>query len=342
MAEGANKRKLNSESLSPEVNQAKKHQAGSSPENRRERFESLPGERCPHCSENCVSESKAVQCDLCGVWAHAECEGISVELYDKFNAVCANVNNVSYYCEANHCNSRIKQLVHAHYSNLDQQVDLPSLRALQVEQANLHRIISEVSNKVDNLNLRNKELLGEIEAASESISTDKPPIIPSESPASTFLTVAEELDNRERRKNNVIIYNLPETSLSQDEKWFTDLCKGVFDISIKITKILRLGKSVENKARPLLIVIDDLSHKEFVVSHSYYLRRHSQYKNVYISTDMTKLQREKHRKLVQELKQRREGGEKNLIIYNGGIVPRRYRNATNASNVPPVGEVKSS
>ena len=153
MAEGANKRKLNSESLSPEVNQAKKHQAGSSPENRSERFESLPGERCPHCSENCVSESKAVQCDLCGVWAHAECEGISVELYDKFNAVCANVNNVSYYCEANHCNSRIKQLVHAHYSNLDQQVDLPSLRALQVEQANLHRIISEVSNKVDNLNL---------------------------------------------------------------------------------------------------------------------------------------------------------------------------------------------
>ena len=57
---------------------------------------------------------------------------------------------------------------------------------------------------------------------------------------------------------------------------------------------------------------------------------------------MTKFQHEKHRKLVQELKQRREGGEKNLIIYNGEIVHRRYHNATNASNVPPVGEVKSS
>ena len=40
----------------------------------------------------------------------------SVELYDKFNVVCANVSNVSYCCEANHCNSRIKQLVHAHYA----------------------------------------------------------------------------------------------------------------------------------------------------------------------------------------------------------------------------------
>ena len=212
MSEGAYKRKLNSESLSPEANQAKKYQVGSSPENRSECFESLPGDRCPHCSENCLSESKAVQYDLCGVWAHAKCDGISVVLYDKFNAVCANVTNVSYYCEANHCNSRIKQLIHAYYANRDQQIDLPSLRALQVEQASLHRIISEVSTKIDNLSLRNKELGSEIEAASESVSTDKPPIIPSESPASTFLTVAEELNNRERRKNNVIIYNLPETS----------------------------------------------------------------------------------------------------------------------------------
>ena len=34
---------------------------------------------------------------------------------------------------------------------------------------------------------------------------------------------------------------------------------------------------------------------------------------------MTKFQCKKHRKLVQELKQRREGGEKNLT-YNGEIV----------------------
>ena len=60
--------------------------------------------------------------------------------YDKFNDVCANVSSLSYYCEANHCNSRIKQLVHAHYANVDQQVDLPSLRTLQTEQANLHRV----------------------------------------------------------------------------------------------------------------------------------------------------------------------------------------------------------
>ena len=54
---------------------------------------------------------------------------------------------------------------------------------------------------------------------------------------------------------------------------------------------------------------------------------------------MTKFQHEKHRKLVQELKQRREGGEKSLTIYNVEIIHTRYRNA---SNVPLVGEVKIS
>ena len=260
---------------------------------------------------------------MCGIWVHAVCEGISNELYDKFNDVCANVSSLSYYCEANHCNSRIKQLVHAHYANVDQQVDLPSVRTLQAEQANLHRLISEVSTKVDNLKSRNDVLYSEVETASELVS---PPIIQTESPASTFLTVAKELDDRERRRNNVIIYNLPETSPSQDKKWFVDLCKTVFDIGIKVTKILRLGKPAEEKARPLLIVLDNLSHNEFIVSHSYYLRRHSQYTNIYVSTDMTKFQREKHKKLVQQLKQRRERGEKYLIIFNGEIVLRRDRN----------------
>ena len=104
---------------------------------------------------------------------------------------------------------------------------------IQVEQANL---ISEVSIKVDDLNLQNNELRSEVDKASELNSTDKLPIIPTESPPSRFLTVTEELDNREHRKNYVIIYNLLETSLSQDEKWFTDLCKGVFDIGEKSQK----------------------------------------------------------------------------------------------------------
>ena len=86
MADGG-KRKLSPESVSPETNQAKKYQGDSSPVSRNDALASLPGVRCPHCSETCLSESNAVQCDLCGIWAHAECEGISNELYGKFSAL---------------------------------------------------------------------------------------------------------------------------------------------------------------------------------------------------------------------------------------------------------------
>ena len=75
------------------------------------RLHSLPGGECPHCNEDCTAESKALQCDLCHCWVHSECEGISSELYEKLNAVFLRVTNVSYYCEFNCCNSRIKQLV---------------------------------------------------------------------------------------------------------------------------------------------------------------------------------------------------------------------------------------
>ena len=112
---------------------------------------SLPGENYPHCSEVCNAENKAVQCDLCGIWVHAECKGIPSECYDNFYSLFSKIHNISYYCEVNLCNSRIKQLIHNHYNDLEMLSDLPSLRTLQAEQRNLHHLISEMSIKLDDL-----------------------------------------------------------------------------------------------------------------------------------------------------------------------------------------------
>ena len=126
-----------------------------SPDKRDLLIKSLPGENCPHCSEVCSAENRAIQCDLCGIWAHAECEGIPSECYDNFNSVFSKVHNISYYCEVNLCNSRVKQLIHNYYNDLEQRSHLPTLKSLQAEQGNLHRLVSEVSTKLDNLSSRN-------------------------------------------------------------------------------------------------------------------------------------------------------------------------------------------
>ena len=117
-----------------------------------------------------------------------------------------------------------------------------------------------------------------------------------------MLNIADELADRERRKNNLIIYNLPETSdQSKDTAFFNELCQSVFTITVKVTKSMKLGKKVENKNRPLLISLENKDNTLYIASWAAYFRRHDKHENIYIAPDMTKYQRSKHKGLVDEL-----------------------------------------
>jgi len=106
-----------------------------------------------------------------------------------------------------------------------------------------------------------------------------------------------------------------------DKTNFKEMCIADFNIDASFVKFLRLGRPQEDKSRPLLVSISNIHDKEFIISHSFYLRHHSQYGKVYISQDMTKYQRNKHKQLVDELKRRRIN-EPNLIILNDSIIPK--------------------
>ena len=97
-------------------------------------------------------------------------------------------------------------------------------QGLKAELATLQSITSNLATKVKDLCTQNNTLQEQLQAASSDLSnksisfpnvSEAAPFI-SESPTSTFLSVAKELDDREHRKNNVIVYNLPETSSSED------------------------------------------------------------------------------------------------------------------------------
>ena len=70
-----------------------------SPEKLQESLQNLPGGNCLKCNEALGTDSKAVQCDLCGAWIHSKCEGVSDEIYDKMNVVLGSSNNLVYYCD---------------------------------------------------------------------------------------------------------------------------------------------------------------------------------------------------------------------------------------------------
>ena len=71
----------------------------------------LPGDVCGHCDKECTPDGEAIQCDLCYVWVHAECEGVTNEQYEKLNSIASTLCNVAYYCQLNSCHTRVKQLI---------------------------------------------------------------------------------------------------------------------------------------------------------------------------------------------------------------------------------------
>ena len=129
------------------------------------------------------------------------------------------------------------------------------------------------------------------------------PLTTPEPPALSANAITDELADRKRREANVVVYNLPELpDKSSDRSQFIDLCNTVFSIKVRIVKSLRLGKRKDSKPRPFLITMESIQDKEIVTSNSYILRRHELYKTVFVSPDMTKYQRSKHKQLVEELK----------------------------------------
>jgi len=81
-----------------------------------------------------------------------------------------------------------------------------------------------------------------------------------------------------------------------DTKVFQTLCMHVFNLDLSILKSVRLGPKINNKHRPLLLTVEDLEDKIYLISHSHFLRRHDQYKSIFIPPDRTKLERLKHKK----------------------------------------------
>lgn len=128
----------------------------------------------------------------------------------------------------------------------------------------------------------------------------------------------------------MILYGLPEPSgadsserKSNDEQCFRNLAKAEFKIDdLDIDQIFRLGKRTENKSRPLLVRLQDSQARKYILKNAKSLRNSSSYKNVYVSPDLTPKERKLNKQLYQELKYRKDHGEKDLIIRNGKIVSR--------------------
>lgn len=131
------------------------------------------------------------------------------------------------------------------------------------------------------------------------------------------LDIINEILDRQSRANNILLFNFPEklsesTSLNTD----SDRLKLIFsklDLKIEPIKLHRLGNK-SNYDRPLKITLSDPKQTFDVLRTQSTLRTIPEFKDLRFSSDRTFKQRETMAKLRQELVQRRDKGENDIII----------------------------
>jgi len=147
-----------------------------------------------------------------------------------------------------------------------------------------------------------------------------------------------ELRERERRKNNIIVFNIEESSKDDSEKRKQDDKAAVHDIlfelniATELSNPVRLGPKRDGSSypRPMRITVEDEAMKWNVLKEAKNLRnaREEALKKVNMKKDMTPLEREKDAELRKQPLEKRKQAEEaqdqsKWIIRRGRIVRQR-------------------
>ena len=140
--------------------------------------------------------------------------------------------------------------------------------------------------------------------------------------------VFDDFLDKEKRKLNIVVHNMSESHgethqerASKDAAQFTTMLKDVFKLSVIPVKTFRVGKSLPDKSRLMIVTLINESTKYDILKLAPQLRSTANYSNIYINPDMTQKEREKGKLLREELAARKRAGETNLTIRKGKIVP---------------------
>ena len=150
----------------------------------------------------------------------------------------------------------------------------------------------------------------------------------------------DELKDREDRKNNLIVFNLKESTkedineaLSEDLTQLKEVLKltnpemsenVIKDLSTE--NVIRLGRKMknnenDNKVRPVKLTLPSEKTKYKIIRNTYKLKSSPTNSKIGFKFDLTRQQQAEERALRQELERRKEA-EEDVMIYRGKIIKR--------------------
>ena len=235
------------------------------------------------------------------------------------------------------------------------EVDKLETRVLACEEANdkvARKLEALCANLEDATKGRKDEAtlekrVGKLEAIFGDNSMDKL-IERSEDRQQQFLADKREQEEIERRKNCAVVHGIPEMQSDKvEERVENDIAQIAAMMaelgmdSAKVTKIIRLGKRLPTteaiqdgaKPRPIKLVLETEANKWELLQKAKNLKtiQEGAWKKVFIHQDLTINQREQRNKMLKELEDRKEKGEKDFVLFRGRIITRTTTTSASTS-----------
>ena len=277
-------------------------------------------EECGKCKKKvCMN---GLQCDYCDTWFHIGCVKVSKEQYK----VLQEISCCSWFC--GRCIGKQKNLV--------------------IENNRLKERYEEVKERLESLENIMGNLREEIRNLTSSLGQGRAGAVTLEQVRSEVREEIKEQAEKEKKKNNIVIYNVQESSKTDKEEKIRDdfsTCEEIINTelglgmnNVEILEISRLGRAEEPhgngrntngeeihtgrpRTRPLLVKLRNTKEKWGVISQGKRLKNsaNDNYKKIFIAPDLTRKEREHEKKLLEELQRKRENGELGWYIKKGEL-----------------------
>ncbi len=151
------------------------------------------------------------------------------------------------------------------------------------------------------------------------------------------LQVSNELSDRQRRRNNVVFHNIPESENPEnDVKTVFNICREVLgevpemqsDLKTNKARLYRMGKKVQGKNRTIKCHFTSQDDCEQLLAQSRILKDSTSYSRIIIQADLTPMQRSHIKQLVLEKKRRNKCAQENdeeadWVLRNGKLCRKR-------------------
>lgn len=187
--------------------------------------------------------------------------------------------------------------------------------------------VNQINNDIENIKIDYSITQEKIKNIEKEISMLKSTDFPShsasniKSPFLSYENLILELNERSEREKNVVIVGVPERNdkslnarLTHDSEQYMQLISTLIENCPKPNKLMRLGKYVPGKDRPLKICYTNRETPKILLQN-----RSKLPEKIKMYSDQTPAQKRYLQHIKDELKRRLEDGEKDLVIkYNKG------------------------